>query len=287
MVLLSSMLVSSQNYYDNFLKYQKEGDTLSQRELLEKWRIEKPNDPELYTSSFNYLFEKSMQEVVELTTEEPSGDALVIQDSTDNVKGYLGSKIIYNDTILEEAINAINRGIQLFPDRLDMRFGKMYVLKETKQWDGFAEELISVLERSKLNSSKWTWTLNDPQEGKDFMLETVQSYLYQMFNTEELHPTIRELSKTILEYYPESVESLSNISVTFLFSEEYDLALEPLLKAESIDAKDHIVLLNIAYVYKMTGDKENAIKYYSKVKEVGDDQAKEYASKEIEELNKL
>jgi tetratricopeptide (TPR) repeat protein len=69
-------------------------------------------------------------------------------------------------------------------------------------------------------------------------------------------------------------------------SGEYDKGLEPLLKAESINPEDYIVLSNIAQGYKLKGDKNKAIEYYKKTIEYGDEQAKAIARQQIEELKK-
>jgi tetratricopeptide (TPR) repeat protein len=97
---------------------------------------------------------------------------------------------------------------------------------------------------------------------------------------------MREISEQILKYYPNHVESLSNISVSYLLTGEYEKALIPLLKAEKIDPKDAIVLSNIAQAYKLKEDKENAIKYYKKTIEFGDERIKEFAEQQIKLLEK-
>ena len=60
--------------------------------------------------------------------------------------------------------------------------------------------------------------------------------------------------------------------------------LKYLLKAEKINPEDFIVLNNIANAYKRIGDIKNAIKYYEKTLEFGDEQAKSMATKELEVL---
>lgn len=59
-----------------------------------------------------------------------------------------------------------------------------------------------------------------------------------------------------------------------------------MLKAEVINPKDFVVLNNIAYAYRESGNKEKAISYYKKVMHYGDQQAKTQAEKEIKSLNK-
>jgi tetratricopeptide (TPR) repeat protein len=94
------------------------------------------------------------------------------------------------------------------------------------------------------------------------------------------------ISEAILKYYPNSVESLSNLSIVYMMKDEIDKALGYLLRAEKIDPKDYVVLGNIALAYKKKGDKANAIKYYELTELYGDGDAKVYAQKQLVELKK-
>jgi Flp pilus assembly protein TadD len=71
-----------------------------------------------------------------------------------------------------------------------------------------------------------------------------------------------------------------------MLQKQYDKGLAPLLKAEKLNTKDHIVLSNIAQAYKLKGDKKNAIKYYELTIKYGDEQAVDYAKSQLEELKK-
>ena len=97
---------------------------------------------------------------------------------------------------------------------------------------------------------------------------------------------MREIANEILKYYPNHIESLSNLSITYLLTGEYDKGIDALKKAEKINPKDFIILSNIAQGYKLKGDKEKAIEYYQKTIEYGDEQAKEYSKQQIKELKK-
>ena len=122
---------------------------------------------------------------------------------------------------------------------------------------------------------------------KEFLLD-IQTYQLQLYNTENdnLLKNMREIANTVLKFYPNHIESLSNLSITYLLTGEYDKGIEPLLRAEKINPKDYIVLSNIAQGYKLKGDKKKAIEYYEKTVEFGDDRAKEYAKQQIIELKK-
>ena len=92
---------------------------------------------------------------------------------------------------------------------------------------------------------------------------------------------MRDIAEEVLKYYPNHVESLTNLGLTYLIFEDYTKGLEMMLKAEKVDPKDYIVLSNIAYTYAQLGDKPNAIIYYEKTLKYGDAQAKGYAEEQL------
>ena len=230
---------------------------------------------------------KSRQEVLSLTTDQPEGESLVLKDSLNQNAGFLGSQIYYDQTELKKGLDKINEGIELYPNRLDMRFGKIYALGQIPDWKNFTSEIIKTVEYSAKNNNKWTWTNHEKYDGteKEFLLD-IQTYQLQLYNTgdDNLLENMREIATKVLEYYPNHIESLSNIGSTYLITGEYNKGIEALLRAEKINPKDYIVLGNIAQGYKLKGDKEKAIEYYEKTAEYGDERAKEFAKQQITEL---
>lgn len=278
-----------QDYKAQFDELCQEGDTIKQIELLKKWESEVPNNPELFTSYFNYYFLQSRQELFSMTTKQPKGESLQLQDSTGQTAGFLGSEMAYNQDILQKALEKINQGIMLFPDRLDMRFGKIYALGQIEDWENFTQEIVKTVQHSKKNNNQWTWTNNEKKEnGKDFFLGSIQDYQLTLYETEndDLLVNMRTIANEILKTYPDHLESLSNISITYLLTGEYDKGIEALLKAEKIDPKDGVVLSNIAHGYKLKGDIDNSIKYYEKMLKLGDQRAVEFAKQQIKSMRK-
>jgi tetratricopeptide (TPR) repeat protein len=277
------------NYQSDFIKYLTAKDTINQLKTLEAWQKANPDDPELYTSFFNYHFTKSREEVLSLTTDVPEGKTLEISDSTGKVAGYIGSQFSFNIKELNKGLEKINEGIRRYPNRLDMRFGKIYTLGEIKDWDNFTKEIIEAVRYSKVSDNQWTWTNNEKKkDGKAMFLGSLQDYQLQLYNlgVDSLLVHMRDIALEILKIYPNHVESLSNLSITYMMTNEYDKAIDILLQAETFAPKDPIVLMNVAHAYKMKGDKKNSIVYYKKALKFGDKEAKEYAKQQITELEK-
>jgi tetratricopeptide (TPR) repeat protein len=287
--LLSISYLIGQDFKTQFDNSCQERDTTKQLEILKRWEKNDSKNPELFTSYFNYYFLQSKKEVIAMQTDKPAGDSFAIKDSTGNSIGYLGNDTYYDTKIFELGIDKINQGISLYPNRLDMRFGKIYAYGQIKDWQKFTNEIIKSVKHSNENDNQWTWTLNEKKEnGKDFFLSAIQDYQLNLYNTgnDDLLKNMRNIAEEILKYYPQHVESLSNLSITYLLTGEYNKGIEPLLKAEKINPEDVIVLSNIAHGYKLKGDFKTAIKYYEKVIKYGDNNSINFASQQIEELKK-
>jgi len=289
LVILFSLtgILIGQDFNAEFIKCCETQDIDCQVQTLKKWEEAFPNDPELYTSFFNFHFNNSKSEVLALTKKEQDGKMLILKDSTNQVSGYLGSQMNYDPNELEKGFSRIRAGIEKFPDRLDMRFGQIYALGQIKNWDEFTEKIIATVNQSASNGNVWTWTKNKKlEDSKNFFLSAMHDYQVQLYNTgdDDLLLYMRKIAQSILVHYPEHIESLSNVSITYMLLEEYDKAIAALIKAEEVNPKDYIVLSNLAQAYLQSGDKAKALEYFEKTVMHGDDYAKEFAKRNIEDL---
>lgn len=284
----------AQNFKDDFYKIlENKQDSLQQKKYLDNWEYANPNDPELYVAYYNYYVRRSSMELLTIDKNPNSDESIKISGSDSSNKGEVGfinNGTYYNPNFLNKGFEYIDKGIKLFPNRLDMRFGKIYLLGETKDYKSFTNEIVKTIEYSDKNKNKWTWsddkaTEDDPEK---FMLGSVQTYVLQIYDTgdDALLVYMKKIAETVLKYYPDNVENLSNLSIVYLINKEYDRALKPLLKAEKIAPEDFIVLSNIAQAYLRKGDTDNAIKYYELTLKYGDEEAKEYAREELAKLKK-
>ncbi|BEG98936.1 tetratricopeptide repeat protein [Bacteroides sedimenti] len=292
-LLLSFNQAYAQDFNKKFGELFSKGDTIGQLQLLQKWEKAKNDDPELYVAYFNYYVNKSKKELITLGN-TPKGEIVFqIMDKDSTVKepvGYIYDETYYDKEFLGKGLTFIDKGIERYPSRLDMRFGKVYVFGLIKDYAKFTDEIIKTIDYSAKIDNKWVWTENTPVEDPEkFLLSTVQKYVLQIYNTEDdtLLDNMKAIAEAVLKQNPNHVESLSNLSIVYMLKKEYDKALEALLKAEKIDGKDYIVLSNIAQAYKLKGKCQKAIKYYEKVLKYGDDQSKEYAKQQIELLKKM
>ena len=274
-----------QTNYQKFKELYQKNDTIAVQKLLEDW--EKVPDAEFYVSAVNYYFNKSKKEVLTLDKSVPKKEALEVKDDNGNVVAYLSSKDLFDTNLLQKTFKYFDEGISKFPDRLDIRFGKVYILGQIEDYENFSKEIVKTIQYSTKNKNNWLWSENEKLEGgeKEFLL-SIQDYNNQIYDTNDdsLLKYMKQINEEVLKYYPNHVESLSNLSIVSLISKNYDEALSYLIKAEKLAPEDYIVLDNIAFAYKLKNDKTNAIKYYNLVKKFGTEEAKTQAENELKKL---
>lgn len=286
-LLFLSTNTFAQSLREKFLALCASNDIAGQTSVLKEWEAKSPDDPELYVAYFNHYVQKSITEVLTMDATSNDTESLQLTDSSGTTAGFINSEIKINEDDLKKGIEYINNGINKFPDRLDMRFGKIYALGQFGMYDDFTSEIIKTIEYSNNNKNRWRWSENALREdGKEMMLESIQDYVMQLYETNDdaLLENMKQISETVLKYYPDHVQSLSNISVVHLLRNEIDAGLVSLLKAEKVAPTDHIILGNIAQAYKMKGDKKNSLKYYELMFKHGDDGAKSDAKQQIQKL---
>lgn len=284
--------VSGQTFKQQFNDLVSKKDSVGQQQLLEKWEKTNNSDPELFVAYFNYYVIKSKKETLALgqNPKGKEGFKIMNQDTTQKEPiGFIYGDTYYDPNHLSKGYDWINKGIEKYPNRLDMRFGKIYMFGQIEDYENFTKQIIKAIDYSAINKNSWTWAEGKPiDDPKEFMLSSIQNYQLQLYNTEndDLLDNMKRIAETVLKYYPDHIESLSNLSIVFMLQKQYEKALEPLLKAEKLNEKDYIVLSNIAQAYKLMSDNINAIKYYEQTLKHGDEQAKKYAQEQIDELKK-
>ncbi len=284
---LLSLPAISQDFQKDFKELLVKRDTAGQRKLLTDWEAAHPNDPELFIACFNYYARKSKTEIVSINGDYKHGESFQLTDSTGKSVGFLGSTVSYNPAILQNGFDCIDKGIAMYPTRLDMRFGKVYMLGETENFAAFAETVVATVDYNFKVGHAWLWGNGEPLDNpQEFLLNAIQEYVTTIYNTgdDSLLIYMRQISEAVLKYHPDDVESLDNVALTYLIAGDPDKALPYLLRAESVAPQDVIVLNNIAEAYKRKNDKRNAKDYYNKIIKYGN---KDEVARAKEDLKNL
>lgn len=287
--ILSFTSTTAQDRMVQFSTMIQENDTTGARKLLEDWEQATPKDPNLFIAQYNYYVNLSRQRVVGITRKAPSSDAFTIYDSTGKTVAYLDETELYDEDYAQKAFSAINKGIALYPNRLDMRFGKIYFLGQIKDHHTFTNEIITTIHYADSIKYKWRWSNNEPlDEARKMFYSSTHDYILTLYETgdDSLLTNMQAIANTVLKYNPDHVESLSDASIVYILKGDNESALKYLLRAEQIAPKDVIVLNNIAEAYARMKKKDMAITYLNKMIKYGNDEDKTYAQQKIDDLNK-
>lgn len=277
----------AQSFRDQMRQLSIPKDSTKMFQLLSKWEQADPSDPELYVGWINYYFHTAKKAIVQIGPSKGQ-NAIAFQDSAGNNAGYLSEQMLFDTPAIQKGLYYIDRGIAQHPARLDMRFGKIYVLGATGQFAAFTNEVVQTIHYSDTIKNKWLWRDGKPlKDSSEFFLSNIQDYILQLYNEGDMYlGNMRNIAEAILLYHPKDVRFLSNISITYSLQNQPDKALEFLLKAERIAPKDFIILNNIARNYEILGDTANAANYYKLTIKHGDEEAKAAARKKLNELKK-
>ncbi len=291
-LLLAIQSFFGQNEWQQFKLLLDDKDTLGQRILLENWENQNVNDPELYVAYFNYFVEKSRSEVLVIGQDLKQNAYMVLeienQDSSkQNRAQYMYKQVSYDDFYTQKAIKWIDKGIERFPNRLDMRFGKIYFLGLLENYEAFTEQIIQTVDYSAINQNQWLWSENCVlEQPKERMLGSIQDYQNDLYATSQdtLLYNMQKIAEAVLKVYPDHIESLSNIGAVYFLLGQYEKALTPLLTAYQLNPKDLVVINNIAEIYNELGLNIKAEAYYRLMMKYGDKQDKKYAKEKIKQL---
>jgi tetratricopeptide (TPR) repeat protein len=291
--LLSLFLLGASNF-ETFNNCIQKGDYKCAKTIIDKWGPNKTNDPQYYICVFNYHMNKSRTTGLGIQKNPPKGDTVQITDPlTGEAKGYFASIAHYDEKEAQKGIESLKVGIKKFPDHYEMRFGLIWMYKELYQLDNYLLELESALYYlTSTKPSKIFWNNNESITApNDFVLDTVQGNFSDIWkdepsifdNTNFMH----KYCDLLMKYFPSHKYGYSDKAWIYYSAKDLQKAISYHLKAFSLDNQDELIAVNIAFTYRQMGDRENAIKYFNKVLEIGKDPGRlEYAKQQLEELRK-
>ena len=283
----SLSIVNAQNdWYGKYLTCVRDSDVHAWKVIIEQWEQAEPESPDMYAAWYNYYMKLAMTDVVTLTTTAPKDnqEALQLIDSTGVVAGYMYGIESYNDSIIHLGYQKLDTAIRLFPDRLDLPFGKVTMLFRQQLYSEVMQELRHVLDRSEKNGNRWLWTLNQPLDDGEYILkDSMQDYFAQLFDAGQ-SDYASQFVEWLLRLYPTDIIFRSDKASLLAIAKRYSEALPIYLSIYKDAPDDIIVASNIAHIYYTLGDKKSTLKYYNKLVNCGDSEIEAIAKQRIKEI---
>lgn len=272
--------------YNRFDKSISQSDSTAIVSLIEDWEKLYPDDAELYSVRANYYFMNAINKVTVMSDKEPTDGrrTLVFLDSL-GVTRYMYTESHYNTARIGLAEGTLAEGIAKYPDRLDLRLGKVTIHLQAKENALAAREIESALERSVVNKNKWLGTLDGPikTNGISYLRECVQDYFVDFINADDM-TSAESIVDAAIRLYPKDAVFLADKGTICYYSDDLRGALKWYLASRENAPDDMLVADNIARIYDKLGDKQNAIKYYRIVAKSGDENYAESARARLKNL---
>ena len=240
--------VCAQSYSDAFDEAFSRNDVKAQREALQLWHQEAPDDVNLFIARYNFYANQAMN-----------------------------PNVVDADTPLaDSALMAIDEGITHFSDRLDLRFGKIYFLGELGKWDAFVDEIGRTLDHSVQINHRWIFPNVPDDMMEDLFTEAMNDYLVTMFgsisDTARLTAAdtimakhIQGLAKRIVQLFPGDFPSTYMLALSHLMLNENDKAYKYLMRAEKISSSSVNLLQSLVKVCRLLGKVAQAEEYQSRL----------------------
>lgn len=254
--IVAPLTVRGQSYPAQFQAALDKGDTRAQRVVLADWQLAAPNDVELYIARWNYYVNGFMEE-------DQTGD--------------LSAK---DRALVDSGFAVIDEAIELYPDRLDLRFGKIYFLGQIQQWDDFVEEIEKTLAYSVQIGHRWNFN-GVLGEGKSIMTEGMMDYQWDMYGQIEMvgdslnaegramAERIGRVARATLRAFPSDVEAMNAMGLYYMLVKDYAEAERFLLRAEKIAPTHSAVLGNLEECYARLGKKKEAAELRKRIEKQG------------------
>ena len=243
----------AQSYSDAFDDAFRHDDVAGQRQALALWQQEAPEDVNLFIARYNFYANRAMGQNPDVVIAPLADSGLV----------------------------AIEEGIGLFPDRLDLRFGKIYFLGQLHRWDAFVGEIVRTMDYSAQIGHRWSYPNVPDDMMEDLLLEGVVDYMVEMFANiaDTAHLTaadslmarrLREVAKRTVQLFPGDFASTYMLALSHLMLNESDKAYKYLVRAEGLNSTHAPLLQSLVKVCRLLGKTAQAKEYQRRLSQLGD-----------------
>lgn len=269
LILIFTQTISfGQDFIEGFNMLAGKDSTLAeQSELLRQWDIAKPEEADRFGAYFNYYLTLAQKEYQSTDSGNNNCYTYLLEGAKGKKEASFCIRVLLKASLLSSGFRYLDSGITKFPDRLDLRLGKSYMLLSTENYPAFIEELNAIFREAKRNKDTWYWERDEKLHTPMLILyQSIQSYILQMMERDKsVAPYIRQTAELGLKYYPKEIDLYSNLSSSFMIEGKAKDALKIMLKAEKLEPANAMVLNNIAHIYLKMNNKKKAISYYEKI----------------------
>ena len=208
--------------------------------IINRWEAAAPEDPEVHVARFNYWLSKSAAESVVITRPQKrylgNDPVMTLKDSLGRDVYYF-EDVNYDDEAFGEALKAIDRAIELNPQEISYRFGKITSIMdyEKESPDMTAAELSLLIDDYQAGGEGWTYAGETLTQ--ELFCQGISEYEYFL-----------EISEKMNKLYPDEVVFIDNIGSYWQVNGDSRKALRYYRKALKIAPEDYAANNNIRLI---------------------------------------
>ena len=184
--------------------------------LLQRWGKDYPDDTDMLLGKFSYYLTKSQSSSIEVKDAAKylgNAPALTLKDSLGKDVNYF-QVMSYDDELFGKATQAIEKAIELNPDRLDLR---LFKISSLINYEKDSPDMALAGLKALISHPKWEYP-DVVEAGDDLFPSVMQEYCYAFFKigTPHCFEAFKELSEKMLGYYPDNTVYMTNIGSYYL-----------------------------------------------------------------------
>ena len=165
--------------------------------------------------------------------------------------GYLyNGYTIVDRAQVDSAFMWLNKGIQSFPNRLDLYLGLATAHLYCLEVDKMLKVVEMAMKQEVKNKGKWLWTADQKvDKDEDILFSRIQEDFNRFLEAEELDDA-EKLARMAMKYFPKRAEYVNDLGVVYVYRNDLQKGLKYYKKALRLDPKDELIKDNIEYLEK-------------------------------------
>ena len=215
-----------------------------------------------YADLFNEHLNKGLKSGITMSVELPLyayGEQMFTLQDTTNEGGVAG--FVYNGyTIVDSAqvdsaFMWLYKGIQAFPDRLDLYFGLAATYLYIDQPDMMIYIVEKAMQQEKKNKGQWLWTADEKvDKDEDILFSRIQEDFSRFLEAEDLD-NAEKLARMAMTYFPKRAEYVNDLGTVYIYRNNLEEGLKYYKKALKLAPDDELIKGNIEYLEKVKREK--------------------------------
>jgi tetratricopeptide (TPR) repeat protein len=264
LLFVSIGLAAEQDYAARFKELRERKADAQIEPLLNEWREKRPNDPDAWITSANYYFN---QRQVMISRKKPQKGDFSLTNKTGKQAGSISFES--DEAATKRAADLLQQATTKFPDRLDIWCGLAFVYQESGDFDpefSTLQRMVSYA-RDHLAQLRWLNGENLPEPADHFIPGKLHSYgmHYEKKENPEDDKRFLKIATFAAEQFPGHPYAFNDVALYYSIAGDNAKTRELMEKANRINPKDTLVLMNLGQICSKLGDNRDARKWYQEV----------------------